>query len=85
MQIKLPALVMSRGSRGSGVVRRPNARTRSDTDRGSETVWDSASNRGPRCVFLLNLEEGETRANPEALKGFCGSSELRSHKESSDD
>jgi hypothetical protein len=33
-------------------------------------------------VFLANLEEGETSADPEALKCFCGYDELRRHKES---
>ena len=68
-----------RGSRRSGVIRRPNAQTRGDTNWGSETVQDCASNWDP-AVFLSNLEESETSADSEALKRFCGSDELHRHK-----
>ena len=68
-----------RGRRGSGIVRRSNAQTRSDTNWGSETVQDCASNWDP-AVFLSNLEEGETSADSEALKCFCGSGELHGHE-----
>ena len=59
----------SRGGRASGVVSRSDTQTHCNSDRGGEAVYDSTGDRDP-VVSFVELEEGETRTDPETLKRF---------------